>query len=259
MAESKDPDEGWTPRDGSGDDGSPWSAESSGAGDGIGDGSDYYTGEPADPGPASGGTDDYAPYADAGGYDAPPPAAESPYGQPSADPYGQPSADPYGQPSATPYGQPSADPYGHPSATPPPADPPPADSFPAYHAPGGANPYGQPSPYGGQPSPYGQHPVPYGQGQGYGGYQQSPYLMNTAVNHPRAVPALVCGIVGMFCCPVVSVVAIVLGISARRDTTAEPTRWTGGAMALAGIILGGISAAYGSIYWLLVLIGVITS
>ena len=256
MAESMDPDEGWTPRDGSSDDGSPWSAESSGAADGIGDGAGYYTDEPSASGSASGGTDDYAPYADAGGYDdgvapdgaggydAPPPVTESSYDQPSANPYGQPSANPYGEPSATP----------------PPSDPPPADTFPAYQAPGGPSPYGQSSPYGGPSSPYGHQPVPYGSyggGQGYGRPQQSPYLMNMAVNHPRAVPALVCGLVGMFCCPVVSVVSIVLGVSARRDITAEPSRWTGGGMALAGIILGAISAAYGSMYWLLVLVGVV--
>jgi len=176
------------------------------------------------------------------------PSAADPYGQPTATPYGQPSAaDPYGQPSAAdPYGQPSTTPYGQPSA-------PPAQSFPSYQASAPA----QPSPYGGQAS-YGSNPY----AASTGGYGVSPYgQASMAINHPRAIPSMVLGIVGVVLCGCfpVSLIGLILGIGARKEITEHPDQYTGGGMALAGIILGGIGTALGALGWLINLVSYLSS
>jgi hypothetical protein len=60
----------------------------------------------------------------------------------------------------------------------------------------------------------------------------------------------VCGLIGPFTCGLGSVVAIVLGFVARDQIKRSWGRQTGSAMAIAGIILGFLVAAF----WLVVII-----
>ncbi|HIT77136.1 MAG TPA: DUF4190 domain-containing protein [Candidatus Avipropionibacterium avicola] len=267
---------------------SPWSAESSDDGlgqagfdsgslqvEGVGGSSsgsadDYAPADDYSPyadAPAESADDGYSPYSGMGGYETPPADAAP---QPSAPDFSAPaspvsgpasSAPSAGAPSsgvsATPYGQqqpdPTPDPYAQPQQ---PSANPPAENFPAYQAPTSApNPYAQPTPYG-QPSgsPYGQQPGPYGQQNPYaqqGGYQPAVYGGPAVpVNHPRAVPSMVLGIVSLFCCPIAGVVALVLGIGSQREIAANPGRWTGQGMAIAGIVLGAIGTLIGGLAWI---------
>ena len=101
------------------------------------------------------------------------------------------------------------------------APPPPPEQPPG----GGQSPYGQQPPYGGQ-SPYG------------GGYPAP------AQNHPRSVPALVCGILALVLCGIFTgIPAIIMGSRAVRDIDASGGQVQGRGMAKAGLILGWISVA----------------
>ncbi|GAB88434.1 DUF4190 domain-containing protein [Gordonia rhizosphera] len=123
----------------------------------------------------------------------------------------------------------------------PPASP---YDFPGMTAPGpqvpstGQSPYGPPAPYG-QP-PYG--PAPY----------VTPMPMGYAVSASRAtdgraVASLICGVLSLvlaFMClglaiPV-PIVAVMLGVLARRDIAASGGHTAGSGMALAGIVTGAI-------------------
>ena len=72
---------------------------------------------------------------------------------------------------------------------------------------------------------------------------------------PGAVGSLVCGIVGFICAPVLGVIAISLAAGARKRIAADP-RYTGGGMALAGMILGIIWLALFALGFLMNLAGV---
>ena len=57
-----------------------------------------------------------------------------------------------------------------------------------------------------------------------------------------AIASLVCGIVGLFCCGLVTgIPAIVMGIMAMNKEKSDPTRYGGKGMAIGGIVLGGLS------------------
>ncbi len=134
----------------------------------------------------------------------------------------------------------------------PPASP---YDFPGMTAPGaqapsnGQSPYGPPAPYGqppfGPPVPYGQPPYgppPYG----------TPMPMGYTVwarrdTDGRAVASLICGVLslvlGFMCVGLaipVPIVAVVLGVLARRDIAASGGRTAGSGMAVVGIVTGAI-------------------
>lgn len=130
-----------------------------------------------------------------------------PFGQqPPSDPYGQSAGGAYGQPGGG-YGQPAGDPYAQqPGAYPPGAYPP------------------------------GGHP-----GAGYpGGYPQGPAPQGT---NTLAITSLVCGIVGFFCCGILSIVGLVTGFMAMNQI--KQTGQDGHGMALAGTIVSGVSLVVG--------------
>jgi prepilin-type processing-associated H-X9-DG protein len=54
-----------------------------------------------------------------------------------------------------------------------------------------------------------------------------------------AVAALVLGLLSLFSCPLIGIVAIILGIVALNRTSREPQRYGGRGMAIAGIACGG--------------------
>lgn len=66
-----------------------------------------------------------------------------------------------------------------------------------------------------------------------------PPLPSSQKNHPRAVAALVCAVVGLlFFGIVLGVVAIVLGYQARNAIRLDPLKFKGDGIALAGLVLG---------------------
>lgn len=114
------------------------------------------------------------------------------------------------------------------SDTPPPPPPPPGDGGPGGPA------------YGG----------------GYGGYAQPK-------NSGKAITALVLGIISIVpCCSVgviPGVIAIVLGNSSKGEIAASNGALTGGGMAKAGVICGTVGTVLFVLYWLLVVVGIVSS
>ena len=92
------------------------------------------------------------------------------------------------------------------------------------------------------PPPYGQTPPP--------GYQPYGGPMNMAPKTSgKAIAALVCGLVGILCFGIIlGVVALVLGLSAKKEIESSGGQLTGGGMATAGIVLGVIGIAFWVIY-----------
>ena len=163
------------------------------------------------------------------------PPAAPPAQASAADPYPAPAygADPYAAPA---YG---ADPYGT------------ALACPHGTAPYGTAPYGT-APYGTAPyaaDPYAVAPYP----NSYGSYG------TPALQHPRAVPALIMGILsivlGLMCGVggLLGIGGIVLGRAARSEIDAQPGRWEGRSAANAGFITGTV----GVVICALVVVGVI--
>ena len=73
--------------------------------------------------------------------------------------------------------------------------------------------------------------------------------VQTKENAPGAVPALVLGIISMvfsftaIISIVLGILAIVLGVKAKKNIKAEPTRYEGDGLAIAGIVLGALGLA----------------
>jgi hypothetical protein len=105
-----------------------------------------------------------------------------------------------------------------------------------------------------------QTPSPYAQPGGppyYGSpYPQQPYPMVMTVNsNGKAIASLVLGIFGIFSFPIISsIVALVLGVQARREIAASGGWQTGDSMARAGIILGWVGIAIYSLLFLILII-----
>jgi len=57
----------------------------------------------------------------------------------------------------------------------------------------------------------------------------------------KAIAALVCGICAFVVCPLTGIAAVILGPQAKREIAAQPDRFDGAGMALAGQILGWVS------------------
>ncbi|WP_435769418.1 DUF4190 domain-containing protein [Nocardioides sp. SYSU DS0651] len=107
--------------------------------------------------------------------------------------------------------------------------------------------YGTPPPppggYGGGQGGYGGGQGGYGDQGGYGGAQPQ----QTSV---MAIISLVTGILGVLCCGslIFSVAAIILGYLGKKET--DSGQKSGGGMALAGLILGGVGVVL-SIIWII--------
>lgn len=170
-------------------------------------------------------------------------AMSSPYGQ---DPYGNDQSgggQPYGNQS--PYGQPG---YGDQSSP--------------------GNPYGgQPSPgspYGGQPSP-----GPYGDPGGYGapgyGYQTQGYGAPGGYQpqeHPQGTTIMVLGIISLFTCFILGIIALVMGKKALGEIDSNPGAYTNRGNVKAGVICGLISVilqGIGVVIYIIAIIAVAVS
>jgi hypothetical protein len=127
-----------------------------------------------------------------------------------------------------------------PNYGPPPSAFPPPGPFPP---PGGYPPPGAYPPPGPFPPPVGYGPPP--SAYAYG----APYVDPTATNG-KAIGALVAAIAGLplCCCAVPSIVGIVLGILAMNET--KTTGQKGHGMALAAVIIGGVSLVLMVLFWI---------
>ena len=103
----------------------------------------------------------------------------------------------------------------------------------------------QPPPYGGPPP--GQYPPP-----GYGGGYSAPQT------NQKAVWSLVTGILGLLCCGLVGIAAVVLGSAAKREIDASGGYQTGRGLAQAGFVLGIVSLVWMVVAGLLFSGGVLT-
>lgn len=75
-----------------------------------------------------------------------------------------------------------------------------------------------------------------------------------------AIISLVTGILSFLCCSsifVVGIAAIITGFMAKSKANSNPDEYGGSGLALAGMILGGISLVFGILYWILMLTGMI--
>jgi uncharacterized membrane protein YeaQ/YmgE (transglycosylase-associated protein family) len=95
---------------------------------------------------------------------------------------------------------------------------------------------------------------------GYPGYYQGGYDPYRPTKPPgtngKAIAALVTSLVGLFCCGLPSIVGLILGVIAMRET--KRTGQDGYAMAMIGAIIGGLAVA-GWLLYLLLSIGIYAS
>ena len=104
-----------------------------------------------------------------------------------------------------------------------------------------------PPPYGSPPPPYGSQPPAYPPGGGYaGGYGAA-----VPANNQKALWAMILGILGIICCPIASVVALVLGMQSKKEIASSGGAQTGAGQAQAGFVLGIIGCAL----WALIIVG----
>jgi Domain of unknown function (DUF4190) len=127
----------------------------------------------------------------------------------------------------------------------------------------------QPDPYppvdypadAGLPPPV--YPAPYPSGPGYPGAPgyylgaYDPYRpMKPPGTNGKAIAALVCSVVGFFCCGVSSIAGLILGVVAMHET--KRTGQDGYALALVATIIGGL-VVVGVALYLLLSIGIYAS
>jgi hypothetical protein len=160
-----------------------------------------------------------------------PPLEEGPA---AADPYA-----PVDYPSDTVVPPPN---YGAPPGFQPPGYPP------AGYAPPGYPQLGYPPP-GMPPSGY---PSQYADGYGY---SYDPYAQGAqAGTNGKAIGALVTSLAGMFFCGVPSIVGLILGIIAMRET--KRTGQDGHGMALAAVIVGALAVAGWLLYAVVIIFAI---
>ena len=151
-------------------------------------------------------------------------AGQTPYGAPQA-PFGQ-SNDPFGA-SQTPFGQPSNDPYGAPQF-------------------GGQNDWNPPP-----------APVANWQNQGIGADTPfQPPVGTGGQNQTLAIVSLITGILGLCCLPS-GIAALITGYMAKNNAETNPAEYSGRGMALAGMILGGVSIFFTIIGLIVNLLGLL--
>ena len=97
------------------------------------------------------------------------------------------------------------------------------------------------------------------------GWQNQSIGQNTAFQTPisgqgedktLAIVSLVCGILSLTCCgPVTGIAALITGYMAKNNVESNPQQYGGRGLALAGIIMGGISLVVTVLYFIFAMIG----
>lgn len=209
---------------------------------------------------------------------------DSPFGKPSG---GTPNPSPFDRfsnessssASDKPFGNQSSSPFGNQAGsqspspfdkTPPPPYKDPEPMFGNQQSPGfNQSPFGQPqSPFGQSNDPFGNAaaqpgewtpppaPVAGWQDQGLGANTPFQPPMAVGQNNTLAVASLVCGILSICICGLFTgIPALVTGYMARNNISTNPAEYGGGGMALAGMILGGISVIFSILYFIFLISG----
>jgi hypothetical protein len=178
-------------------------------------------------------------------------------------PLNQPSPSPFDAAPPTNYQAPSSPPFKEP-------EPP----FGASN-----NPFNQ-SPFEQSPTPFGQQATPYNapiqqtdwtpppapesnwQNQNIGANTpfQPPVAGVEGQDKTLAIVSLVCGILSLTCCGAVTgIAALITGFMAKNNVDANPQQYGGRGLALAGMIMGGISTILTILYVIFVLVVGLTS
>ncbi|MCY7347605.1 MAG: DUF4190 domain-containing protein [Pyrinomonadaceae bacterium] len=206
---------------------------------------------------------------------APPENVASPFdSKPSAtnfstqSPYGNQENKPIPSPfdgSMIGYLPPSAPPFGAPPPLVKEAEP----MFGSYQEPADtSSPFQPPSPFG-NAEPFNQPiqqtewtppPAPMSEWQNQGLGANTPFQPPGAAggqDQTLAIVSLVCGILGILCCGLVTgIPAIITGYMAKNNVDSNPGQYGGRGLAVAGMIMGGISILFsilGIIYYIVVL------
>jgi len=136
------------------------------------------------------------------------------------------------------------------------------------------NPFNQ-SPFEPTPTPFGQQSTSYNapmqqtewtpppapeadwQNQNIGANTPfQPPVSGEGQDKTLAIVSLVCGILSLTCCGAVTgIAAIITGFMAKNNVDANPQQYGGRGLALAGMIMGGISTVLTVLYLLLVVVG----
>lgn len=122
------------------------------------------------------------------------------------------------------------------------------------------SPFGNPSqaPFGNQtewtPPPA---PVAEWQNQNFGSNTPfQPPISGQGEDRTLAIVSLVCGILSLTCCgPVTGIAALITGFMAKNNVESNPQQYGGRGMALAGMIMGGISLVLTVLYFIFAIIG----
>jgi hypothetical protein len=191
-------------------------------------------------------------------------AGSSPFSSAPKDNWGASPFTPQNEaPIPSPFGDAPQSSYEKPSAPMPPykePEPPPTVM--------GANPFDQPPSFG-QQDPFNQPfqpaqqnewtpppaPVSNWQDQGLGANTPfQPPAVGAGQDQTLAIVSLVCGILSICLCGLLAgIPAIITGFMARNKINENPALYGGGGMALAGMILGGISIVFTVLYLIFVL------
>ena len=123
------------------------------------------------------------------------------------------------------------------------------------------------SPYGSQVDSYSSPmqqsewtppPAPISEWQNQSIGQNTPFqppLSGEAKDTTLAIVSLVCGILSLTCCgPVTGIAALITGFMAKNNVEGNPQQYGGRGLALAGMIMGGISLVLTVLYFIFVII-----
>ena len=111
----------------------------------------------------------------------------------------------------------------------------------------------------GQQSQWTPPPAPISEWQNQNSGQNIPFqagVITKGQDKTLAIVSLVCGILSLTCCGAVAgIPALITGYMAKNNVDADPLNYTGRGMALAGMIMGGISLALTALWLIFVVLG----